>query len=306
MILLLLLTIWVGIVIASSRNEYAIPGVFDPSGRLHQIEAAFKSAERGSTILAINSDDHVVIMTWQPSDSAIEEPSMKLVRLSKTMGLCATGIVADAHYLSQQAFKEVLTHQRVFGSVPVLSRLSHNLADQMHKKTLSLASRPFGVMLCIFGFDTGKAQSQLYQVTPSGSCRECSVFCTGRNSEKLLASYKKQHGKRLPTGNSLVTTVQSVVDAVRNVYVTRSPGIPVPTNSVHEDSISSTGSEVDDDEAFAQPLFRAQDVTIHVLGKDYCLQQVDGLSLCEAIRTGDFQVLRETLQGADMEGNDVE
>ena len=197
-------------VFSTSSSPYDSSAVFDPSGRLQQLENAHKAARSGGSTIVAKIDRHVVIAKWDNLNSNVLKSPSGVFKLAKSLGLVAGGITSDVNFLADKSFDEVLNSVQRFGTIPSAARIASSIADHMHGKTLSVFTRPYGATLCFFGFDdcalgseknigrtsntdtataaTSKAtsladsnrvHSKLIEISPSGSCTECNCCFFG-------------------------------------------------------------------------------------------------------------------------------
>lgn len=166
---------------SSKYSNYDIStALFDPSGRILQLESAFEASYKGETLLAVSSNDFIVIITLKKIDNnmIVKIPS-KLHKLSNTMGITGTGIVSDINYLSQITFNEVVK-MKINGLYPHIGRISSSLAHHMQKKTMTSIDRPYGVSLCLFSYDSSSL-TNLYTLDSIGNIQKKDLVILGNN-----------------------------------------------------------------------------------------------------------------------------
>jgi 20S proteasome alpha/beta subunit len=150
---------------------------------MNQIDYANKAAAKGGTILGIRSKDFSVSFSLRnrKQSSVLSQPS-KVRKLTSYYGIGAAGILSDANYLSNSMFDMVLSHQTKFDSDPPMARVASHIATIIHSNTMVSSRRPFGVSLCLFGFDDSSQCARLFEIDPAGGCHDCRLCCIGQSN----------------------------------------------------------------------------------------------------------------------------
>lgn len=161
---------------------------FDSSGRLSQVEMAFKAVENfGGTVIAAQCSDAAILVTWSVMNDRFIVPSSKFRKLGESIGFCASGISADANYIANEMFQESLKHRNLFGSEPVPGRLSKFVADFMHDNTLSSRMRPLAIKCLIAGVQSNRPV--IHEIDPMGNLKKCSLTTIGLHSKQIRSKW---------------------------------------------------------------------------------------------------------------------
>ncbi|KAH9607653.1 hypothetical protein KSS87_005989 [Heliosperma pusillum] len=102
--------------------------IFSPEGRLFQVEYAFKAVKSsGITSIAVRGKDCVCVVTQKKvPDKLLDQTSVThLFKITKFIGLLATGMTADSRNLVQQARQQAAEFRHKYGyemPVDVLAR----------------------------------------------------------------------------------------------------------------------------------------------------------------------------------------
>lgn len=160
------------IVVSSGSSE----GIFQ------NYEYSLKATKKGGTVIGAHNANYSVIISYPP---AAEDDTSQVIKikppiaiLSPMVGLSYVGITADCAYLKNKMFEEISNSQYVFGSPLIGKRLASNIAARIHRQTLEIHLRPFGVKLCIACIDE-IAGPQVFEVDGLGSMHSCRITCLG-------------------------------------------------------------------------------------------------------------------------------
>ena len=154
---------------------------FDSQGRLQQLELAHKASEQGgATIVVRGANDIVVLNSKNPSErTATQYQTCNIHTISRNCFVTFSGVVSDTVHLTEKLVSDARDHESLFGTSPTINRLTTDLANYMHEKTLYSGTRPFGAKLCLFGVDKASEKMKVFEIDPTGSYRECSISCLG-------------------------------------------------------------------------------------------------------------------------------
>lgn len=180
---------------SSNGNDFSTTQ-FTIEGRLNQIEYATKTTTKGCSIIAAHNTDVSILLLYKgdmKSNLLMKEQSytdVSIKRISNNIGCASTGISSDINYLTNKLFKGVLNHETVFdSSVPVI-RITNNLASYIHSRTITSKYRPFGIRLCIVGYDKSLG-SLVLDIDALGNKHQNKLCCLGPRAQKLSKLWGK-------------------------------------------------------------------------------------------------------------------
>ena len=155
--------------------------VFSPDGRLFQVEYAREAVKRGTTCLGIVFKDGVLFATVKPMAGLMVTGSLeKIFQIDDHVGAVASGLLADARVLSNQARVRGQIHRITYEESIDIWGLARSIADRMQISTLYAGLRPYGVSFLIGGIDnTG---IHLIEADPSGMLYEWLAYAIGRGA----------------------------------------------------------------------------------------------------------------------------
>jgi proteasome alpha subunit len=158
-----------------------VKAVFSPDGRLFQVEYAREAVKRGTTCLGIVFKNGVLVATVKPTTSLMVTGSLeKIFQIDDHVGAVASGLLADARVLANQARVRAQIHKITYEEPIDIWSLARSVADRMQISTLYAGLRPYGVSFLIGGVD--KTGIHLIEADPSGMLYEWFAYAIGRGA----------------------------------------------------------------------------------------------------------------------------
>jgi len=153
--------------------------VFSPDGRLFQVEYAKEAVKKGTTCLGIVFKDGVLLATVKLTTQLMIPASVeKIFQIDDHIGAVASGYLADARVLANQARIKAQVNKMTYGEAIDVWGLARIIGDRMQLSTLYAGLRPFGVSFMIGGVD--KNGAHLIETDPSGMLYEWHAYAIGR------------------------------------------------------------------------------------------------------------------------------
>ena len=145
--------------------------VFSPEGRLYQVEYAREAIRRGSTILAMEHPDGVVLLADRRVESILVDVSsiQKIYQIDDNIHIAIAGLTADGRALVDLARRIAQGNRVTYEEEIPVRVLAEQLTAHMQSVTHG-GNRPYGAGLII---TDGKA---IYETDPSGTM--IGVFAT--------------------------------------------------------------------------------------------------------------------------------
>ncbi len=184
----------------TSRSEYD-RGVntFSPEGRLYQVEYAIEAVKLGSTSVAIQTSQGVVLAVEKRLTSSLLEPASveKILEVDTHIAVAVSGLIGDARTLVDHARIETQNHTFTFDEKMGVEALTQSICDlalgfgESQKRDERKMSRPFGVALLLAGCDS--KGPQLYFSDPSGTYLQYKAKAIGAGSEGAQATLQDKY-----------------------------------------------------------------------------------------------------------------
>ena len=138
--------------------------VFSPEGRLYQVEYAREAIRRGSTILAMEHPDGVVLLADRRVESVLVDVSsiQKIFQIDDNIHIAIAGLTADGRALVDLARRIAQGNRVTYEEEIPVRVLAEQLTAHMQSVTHG-GNRPYGAGLII---TDGKS---IYETDPSGT-----------------------------------------------------------------------------------------------------------------------------------------
>ena len=150
------------------------------------------------------SDDLQVLLGLKksPHDLAIHQE--KVFEVDDHMGICISGMTADARFLCKFMRNACLNYEFVYGSKHPCERLIAAIAKKSQVKTAHPSKRPFGVGLLVGSVD--QAGTHLFETCPSGNYYEYVSMAIGDRCQSAKTYLEKSfEGFSACTADQLIT-----------------------------------------------------------------------------------------------------
>ncbi|CAH9105821.1 unnamed protein product [Cuscuta europaea] len=191
--------------------------IFSPEGRLFQVEYAFKAVKAvGITSIGVRGRDSVCVVTQKKvPDKLLDQTSVThLFKITKHLGLLATGVTADARTLVQQARNEAAEFRFKYGYEMPVEVLARWIADKSQVYTQHAYMRPLGIVAMVVGIDDEKGP-QLFKCDPAGHFFGHKATSAG-SKEQEAVNFLEKKMKNDPVF-SYEETIQTAVSALQSV-----------------------------------------------------------------------------------------
>lgn len=193
------------------------PLMYSPEGRIIQTEYARESVRRGSIAIGIKSK-HGVVLAGLLRVVDLNEPDLKIHKISDTMQAIFAGVAADGRVLISRARLEAEIFKLTY-SVPMDVRgLAIKIGDYVQVFTQQGGLRPFGVGMLFGGLDeTGPS---LQFVDPGGGVVSCKAKAMGEGDSEAIAYLKEKYSDELTTDEMIQIAKEAIHKAARDIELT--------------------------------------------------------------------------------------
>uniref|UniRef100_A0A7S0IHY9 Proteasome subunit alpha type n=1 Tax=Micromonas pusilla TaxID=38833 RepID=A0A7S0IHY9_MICPS len=194
--------------------------IFSPEGRLYQVEYAFKAIKSvGVTSIGVRGKDSVCVVTQKKIPDKLLDPTdiTHMFKITKTIGLCATGKLPDIRNVVQKARHTAAEFRHEYGYEIPVDYLSCKLADWFQVYTQHAYMRPMAAMCMFVGIDEERGPS-LYKNDPAGYFVGYKATSAGaKEQEAINFLEKKVKGK--DAGNTFTEqeTVRTAIACLQTV-----------------------------------------------------------------------------------------
>ncbi|EWM23962.1 proteasome a type [Nannochloropsis gaditana] len=170
--------------------------IYDPKGRVLQLEYALEAARKGGAVVGAVSGDFVILASWIPRSSRRQMPTTRqealgLWHCDKNIALAGTGLATDVIALADLARNECRAHRYIHDSPLRVGRLTNLLAKEIHD-TERHRILPYAVDLLVAGYDFeddtgGRGRPGLFKIAPAGVIQSFRACAVGRGAEAAHA-----------------------------------------------------------------------------------------------------------------------
>jgi 20S proteasome subunit alpha 4 len=190
---------------------------FSPDGRLFQIEHAHAAVQRGTTVVAVQSKDLIVVGVEKLTIAKLQDPSTfrKVVALDSHVMCAFAGLHADARVLVQRAQVECQSHRLTYEDPITIERIARYIATVQLQYTQFGGKRPFGVTTLVCGFDSTNAP-HIYETLPNGAYTEWKARTIGRHDGTTMEFLEKHYKPDMTDDDAIKLAISALLEVVEN------------------------------------------------------------------------------------------
>jgi 20S proteasome subunit alpha 1 len=174
------------------------------------MEYCFKAAQSGLTVVAVRGKDSVAVVTQKKVTDRLMDPNSvtHLFSLSKNVGLCVTGTMADCKSVVQRARYEAGNWAFTNGYPCPVSVIAKRMADLAQVNTQTASMRPLAVICLVIGVDDEKGPS-IFKIDCAGHYLPYKAAAAGpKEQEAMNILEKKAEGlKELDCNGAIRTSI---------------------------------------------------------------------------------------------------
>ncbi len=168
--------------------------MFNPDGRLFQVEYAKEAVRKGATSIGMIAENSVVFVAHKNVTEPLAVPStiQKVFRIDAHIGATYSGMVADGLHIIDMARSSTQNHRLIYDDVKSVESLSKGISSYMMQATQYGGMRPYAVSMLVGGIDT---EPRLFEIEPGASFLgyQADAIGVGKKvaTEILVKEYKK-------------------------------------------------------------------------------------------------------------------
>ncbi len=168
-----------------SRRFDKRTNVFNPNGRINQIEYAIKAIKNSGPAIVLHYKDGIMVATEKRASSSLLVPPKhgdKIFAIDKHIYVIVSGLTSDANYLIEYIRAEGQKYRYDFGNQIPLEQFVERLCDLKQSYTQYGGMRPFGTSFIFVGWDETHG-FQIFTSDPSGNLAKWRAIAQGTNEE---------------------------------------------------------------------------------------------------------------------------
>ncbi len=184
--------------------------VFSPDGKLFQVQYAQEAVKRGLTALGIKVNEGVVLAAERRVRSKlVEEVSVeKIFQIDEHIGAAASGLIADARVLIDQARIEAQINRLRYDEPISVQMLAKRIGDIKQLYTQHGGVRPFGARLLIAGIDTNGPH--LFETDPSGVVAAYKSQAIGGGAPTVTEFLEKRYDEKMELDDAILLALEAL------------------------------------------------------------------------------------------------
>ncbi len=142
--------------------------MFNPDGRLFQVEYAKEAVRKGATSIGITTEDSVLFVAHKNISEplAVSSTIQKVFKVDGRIGATYSGMVADGLHIIDTARQSTQNHKLIFDDVKSVESLAKQISSYMMQATQYGGIRPYAVSVLLGGIDESP---RLYEIEPGAS-----------------------------------------------------------------------------------------------------------------------------------------
>jgi len=200
---------------------------FNPEGRLFQVEYAIQAIKLGTTVIAIQTANGIVLGAEKRVNSKLQYTSSlkKISEVTDVHLVGVSGLAADGNLLLDKGRMEAENYRFTYNEYMPTSSLVRRMADFMMSfgDEDSKMARPLGVSMLVAGLDRmddGKRLvPKLYHLDPSGTYIEYRAKAIGAGEESAMEALTDKYNTSMTLAEAMTNCVE-ILKAVMEEKIT--------------------------------------------------------------------------------------
>ncbi len=170
--------------------------MFNPDGRLFQVEYAKEAVRKGATSIGLTTADSVVFVAHKniTEPLAVASTIQKVFRIDSHIGATYSGMVADGLHVIDQARASTQNHKLVYEDMKSVESLAKHVSSYMMQATQFGGMRPYAVSLLMGGIDQSP---RLYEIEPGASFLGYKADAIGSGKKVATEMLQKEYKENL-------------------------------------------------------------------------------------------------------------
>ncbi|RKP32226.1 N-terminal nucleophile aminohydrolase [Metschnikowia bicuspidata] len=199
--------------------------IFSPEGRLYQVEYSFKSINSASiTSIGVTGKDSAVLVSQKKIPDKLLDPATVsyLFKVTPSLGMLATGSIADARSLALRARAEAVEFRYQYGYEMPVQSMAKRMANLSQLYTQRAYMRPLGVALtfCQVDFEDEGRGPQIFKCDPAGYFTGVKAVSTGPKQQEATTYLEKKFKKMEYVDGDWQKTVEFAITSLSSVLGT--------------------------------------------------------------------------------------
>ena len=193
-----------------SRKYDSLTSIFNPEGRLLQVENAIKNIGNAGLCIGLVTKEGVILSCEKESTSKLLERgknSEKIYKIDRNMAVGVGGIAADATLLIDYSREYSQNYFYKYKNYTPVENVVKYISDVIQMKNQYGSTRPYGAGFLFAGWDRVYGY-QLYNTEPSGIYNTWKAHAIGKNDQSAQSTLKQYYKNDLSLKDGLKLTVK--------------------------------------------------------------------------------------------------
>lgn len=192
---------------------------------MYQVEYAFKAINSANiTSIGVTGKDSAVLVSQKKIPDKLLDPDTVsyLFKITPSIGMLATGSIADARSLALRARSEAAEFRYKYGYEMPVQSISKRMANMSQVYTQRAYMRPLGVALtfCQVDFEDEGKGPQIFKCDPAGYYTGVKAVSTGPKQQEATTYLEKKFKKMDCVDGDWKATVEFAITALSSVLGT--------------------------------------------------------------------------------------
>lgn len=192
---------------------------------MYQVEYSFKSINSASiTSIGVTGKDSAVLVSQKKIPDKLLDPATVsyLFKVTPSLGMLATGSIADARSLALRARAEAVEFRYQYGYEMPVQSMAKRMANLSQLYTQRAYMRPLGVALtfCQVDFEDEGRGPQIFKCDPAGYFTGVKAVSTGPKQQEATTYLEKKFKKMEYVDGDWQKTVEFAITSLSSVLGT--------------------------------------------------------------------------------------
>ncbi len=176
--------------------------MFNPDGRLFQVEYAKEAVRKGATSIGMMAKNSVVFVAHKNIAEPLAIPAtiQKVFRVDSHIGATYSGMVADGLHIIDVARNRAQNHRLVFDDVKSVEALARDISAYMMQATQYGGLRPYAVSFLVGGIDS---VPRLFEIEPGASFLGYKADAIGVGKKTATEMLMKEYKDNMPINDAI-------------------------------------------------------------------------------------------------------